>query len=82
MDNCKLPQQTNGNISIRIAGHSLVAMVVLSSLDSLYKNAIWKNNNYTISSVHLMGAAVDDEEVSNNWRDILDDLTRAFSTRG
>lgn len=56
--------------------------MVLSSLDSLYKNAIWNNNNYTISSVHLMGAAVDDEEVSNNPRDILDDLTRAFSTRG
>jgi len=51
------------------------ARVVLSSLDSLTNNPNWNNNNYTIASVHLMGAAVDDEEVSKNSNDILIDPT-------
>jgi esterase/lipase superfamily enzyme len=60
---------------VRLIAHSMGARVVLSSLDSLTNNPNWNNNNYTIASVHLMGAAVDDEEVSNNINDILIDPT-------
>jgi hypothetical protein len=60
---------------IRLLAHSLGARVVLSSLDSLHKNQIWNNNNFTIKSVDLLGATVDDEEVSINPQDILIDQT-------
>lgn len=60
---------------IRLLVHSLGARVVLSSLDSLHKNQTWNNNNFTIKSVDLLGAAVDDEEVSINPQDILIDQT-------
>jgi hypothetical protein len=39
-------------------------------LNNLLNNPSWKNNNYTIASVNLMGAAVDNEEVSKIKRDI------------
>jgi hypothetical protein len=55
-----------------LISHSLGARVVLSALDSLNKNQTWNN---TIASVHLMAAAVDDEEVSMYPKDILNDLT-------
>jgi hypothetical protein len=54
---------------IRLIAHSLGAMVVLSSLDSLHSNQIWNGNNFEIASVHLMGAAVDNEGVSKNPSD-------------
>jgi pimeloyl-ACP methyl ester carboxylesterase len=73
MDNCK--QHYNKDIKVRIIGHSLGARVILSSLDTLNKNAAWNNSNFKIASVHLLGAAVDDEEVSKDPQDILDDLT-------
>jgi pimeloyl-ACP methyl ester carboxylesterase len=60
---------------IRLVAHSLGARVVLSSLDSLHENQTWNNNNFTIKSVDLLGAAVDDEEVSTNPDDILIDPT-------
>ena len=60
---------------IRLVAHSLGARVVLSSLDSLHQNQTWNNNNFTIKSVDLLGAAVDDEEVSTNPGDILIDPT-------
>jgi hypothetical protein len=63
------------NTAIQLIAHSMGARVVLSSLDSLTNNLNWNNNNYTISSVHLMGAAVDDEEVSKNSNDIVNDPT-------
>lgn len=61
--------------NIRLLAHSLGARVVLSSIDSLHENQTWNNNNFTIKSVDLLGAAVDDEEVSTNPQDILIDLT-------
>ena len=65
-DNC--PQT-----EIRLIAHSLGARVVLSSLDSLNNNQIWNsNNNFKIASVHLMGAAVDNEKVSKNPSDTRD----------
>jgi hypothetical protein len=61
-DNC--PQT-----EVRLIAHSHGARVVLSSLDSLNNNQIWNGNNFEIASVHFMGAAVDDEEVSKNPSD-------------
>ena len=66
---------------IRLLAHSSGARVVLSSLDSLYKNQNWNNNNFTIKSVDLLGAAVDDEEVSTNPQDILIDPTNLGSPK-
>ena len=60
---------------IRLVAHSLGARVVLSSLESLHENQTWNNNNFTIKSVDLLGATVDDEEVSTNPVDILIDPT-------
>jgi hypothetical protein len=74
---CKQQQQQekNNETKIRLIGHSLGSRVILSSLDSLHKNSTWNNNNFTITSVHLMGAAVDNEEISKNPKDILNDRT-------
>jgi pimeloyl-ACP methyl ester carboxylesterase len=60
---------------IRLLAHSLGARIVLSSLDSLHENQTWNNNNFNIKSTDLLGAAVDDEEVSTNPDDILIDPT-------
>ena len=62
-------------IDIRVVAHSLGARVALSALDYLHKNQDWNNNNFRIASIHLMGAAVDDEEVSKDPNDILTDNT-------
>jgi pimeloyl-ACP methyl ester carboxylesterase len=62
-----------GTSQIRLIAHSLGARVILSTLDSLHSNTIWNNQNFKIKSVHLMGAAVDNEEVSTNPADIPDD---------
>jgi hypothetical protein len=62
-DNCP-------NSEIRIMAHSLGSRVVLSALDYLFNHQNEFNiNNQTskiIKSIHLMGAAVDNEEVSLN----------------
>ena len=42
---------------------------------------MWKNNGFKIASVHLMGAAVDDEEVSKNPLDISSDSTNANTVK-
>jgi hypothetical protein len=55
---------------IRLIAHSLGARVALSSLESLNNNQIWNANDFKITSVHLMGAAVDNGEVSKNARDV------------
>jgi esterase/lipase superfamily enzyme len=68
MNKCK--QQPAEEIKIRLIAHSLGTRVVLSSLDSLNKNQSWNNSNFAITSVHLVAAAVDDEEVSMYPRDI------------
>lgn len=58
------------NSEIRIMAHSLGSRVVLSALDYLFNHQNELNiNNETskiIKSVHLMGAAVDNEEISLN----------------
>jgi esterase/lipase superfamily enzyme len=62
-DNCP-------NTDIRLIAHSLGARLVLSALNSLHnENQEWNNKNFKVASVHLMGAAVDDEEPSKNYID-------------
>jgi hypothetical protein len=78
MENCK---NENKESKVRLISHSLGARIILSSLESLHKNAIWNNNNYQITSVHLLGAAVDNEEVSKNIKDILFDGTNIGSVK-
>lgn len=52
------------DVNVRLIAHSMGSRVVLSALNNLHMNESWNNNNFKISSVHLVGAAVDDEEVS------------------
>ena len=66
---------------IRLIAHSLGARVVLSTLDSLHENSTWNNNNFKISSVHLLGAAVDNEEISKDNKDIVSDPMNAYSVK-
>jgi hypothetical protein len=54
---------------IRIIAHSMGSRVVLSSLEALSKNNEWMQRNFNIATVHLMGAAVDDEQISMNALD-------------
>ncbi len=75
MNECKKAQPQEEEIKIRLIAHSLGARVVLSSLDSLQKNPIWSKNNSNITSVDFLGAAVDDEEISKNPQDVLNDFT-------
>ena len=60
---------------VTLIGHSLGARVILSSLASLHNNSLSSGSTFKIASVHLLGAAVDDEEVSKNPQDILRDPT-------
>ena len=71
-NDCKIHGE---DIKVRLVGHSLGARVILSTLDSLNKDSIWNKstNKFNITSVHFLGAAVDNEEVSKNPKDILDD---------
>jgi hypothetical protein len=62
---------SDSNSKVRLVAHSLGSRVVLSSLDSLYNNQEWTTKNFTVASVHVMGAAVDDEEVSKDLSYIL-----------
>jgi hypothetical protein len=65
-ETCKHEQ--NRDVKVRILGHSLGSRVILSALQYLHENPVWNNNtnNFRIASIHLMGAAVDNEEVSTN----------------
>jgi hypothetical protein len=74
MDKCK-KQEPEKDVKIRLISHSLGARVVLSSLESLNKDQTWNLRNFTIASIHLMAAAVDDEEVSMYPTDVLNDPT-------
>jgi hypothetical protein len=53
------------NDEIRLIAHSLGSRVTLSALESLYTN----DKNSIIESVHLLGAAIDDEQISLNSQD-------------
>lgn len=76
-DTCK--HQHNKDVNVRLVAHSFGARVVLSTLKGLNDITAWNANHFNITSVHLMGAAVDDEEVSRDSADtgdsFLDDDT-------
>jgi pimeloyl-ACP methyl ester carboxylesterase len=59
--------------NVRIIGHSLGSRVIFSALQSLGQdnNTEWNRNNFKIASIHLMGAAIDDEQVSTNANDCM-----------
>ena len=78
-DICKNEQGKNSDV--RLLGHSMGGRVILNALDELHNSPQWNNNNFTISSVTLMGPAVDDEEVSTDPADILADPTNTDSEK-
>ena len=78
MNTCK---QHNQDTKIRLIGHSMGARVILSALESLDSNQQWNRNNFKITSVHLLGAAVDDDEVSKNILYIVKNPTTLFILR-
>jgi hypothetical protein len=57
---------------IRLIAHSMGARVALSSLENLHMNQQWNDKNFKITTIHLMGAAVDDEEVAQSPSYIID----------
>jgi hypothetical protein len=63
-----------------LIGHSLGARVVLSALQSLHNNQEWKNEKFKVTSVHLLGGDVDNEEVSKDSWDIVSDPTNFNGT--
>lgn len=52
------------NVNLRFASHSLGAQVLLSSLRSLDVTGWWNDRNYNVYSTHLLGAAQDNEFVT------------------
>jgi esterase/lipase superfamily enzyme len=66
--NYKETCEQSEDVKLRLIAHSQGSRVILSALQSLHEDPVWNNstNNFKIASVHLMGAAVDDEEVSMN----------------
>ena len=73
-------RQHNQDTKIRLIGHSMGARVILSALDSLNNDQLWNKNHFKIASVHLLGPAVDDEEVSKNIVYILKNPSSLFDT--
>ena len=64
-------QENCPQTKIRLIAHSLGARVVLSGLHALNNNELWKDNKFKIASVDLLGAAIDDDEVSKNSLDVI-----------
>jgi hypothetical protein len=51
--------------NVRIIAHSLRSRVTLGALKSLHANPEWINNlNNEITSVHILGSAIDNEQIS------------------
>jgi pimeloyl-ACP methyl ester carboxylesterase len=73
--------QHNQDTKIRLIGHSVGARVILSALESLDSNQQWNRNNFKIASVHLLGAAIDDDEVSKNILYIVKNPTTLYILR-
>lgn len=66
---------------IRLIAHSMGARVVLSALESLYHNQEWNSKHFKIKSVHLMGAAVDNEEVAKSASYIINNPSLLLDVR-
>jgi hypothetical protein len=56
-------------MGVRIIAHSLGTRVIFNALASLDASQEWNSSNFKIASMHLMGAAVDNEEVSKRASD-------------
>jgi len=67
------------NSDIQLIAHSLGARIVLSSLDILNKHPEWNDKVFKVKSVHLLAAAVDNEEISKNPFDIVKDKTNGYT---
>ena len=63
---------------IRLIAHSLGSRVTLSALQSLHDN----HKNNIIQSVHLLGAAVDDDQISLNPQDCDDNAPPKLKCSG
>ncbi|MGA9149209.1 MAG: hypothetical protein WBZ36_01420 [Candidatus Nitrosopolaris sp.] len=57
---------TTQRLRILILAHSLGASVINSTLVSLDNNTKWKNNGFKITSIHLLGAAINSNTPSVN----------------
>lgn len=57
--------------NVRIIAHSLGSRVIFSGLENLHHNLSWNNQNYTLNSVHLLGAAIDYNQHSKNPTDCI-----------
>jgi hypothetical protein len=64
---------------VRLISHSMGSRVVLSALETLDNNTEWNEKNFKIYSIQLLGAAVDDEEVSTIPNDTKNDWTNKFN---
>jgi pimeloyl-ACP methyl ester carboxylesterase len=63
------------NDDVRLIAHSLGARVTLAALQFLHSNPEWTNSlTHEIKSVHLVGAAVDNEQISTNAADCSDNI--------
>lgn len=57
----------NPDTEIRLVGHSMGSRVILNTLQALHENQQWtecKCGNGKVASIHVLGAAVDDQEVA------------------
>ncbi|HKU83731.1 MAG TPA: hypothetical protein VJP58_06790 [Candidatus Nitrosocosmicus sp.] len=55
--------------------------MIANALDELHNSPLWKNNDFTISSVTLMGPTADDEEAYTDPSDIVADPTNTNSEK-
>ncbi|WP_458206218.1 twin-arginine translocation signal domain-containing protein [Haladaptatus sp. NG-SE-30] len=55
--------------TLRFVSHSLGAQVVLSSLRNLDVNSTWDAYGYEVYSIHMLGAAQDNEAPTTEWSD-------------
>ena len=61
------------NSEVRILAHSIGSRVVVEAIKNLDENLQWNQQQQKVLSVDLLGAAIDDEEVSTNPNDRYDD---------
>ena len=59
-------QMEHPEMKVRIIGHSLGTRVILNALRALDTNEKWAQMGAKVRSVHVVGAAVDNEEVDSN----------------
>ena len=72
-------QMKHSTTKIRIIGHSLGTRVILNALRVLDASEKWKEMDAKVRSVHVVGAAVDNEDVdSNNFGPDIERQTAEF----